>query len=96
MFQTIVLMTEPKRSRISGSFRFFLFPEKKGVLYITYFVDHKNKKIHFQRFAGDKCGFLDTPLEEREFTAVEEYIQNLETAEGFSFCTHCQTPQLIM
>lgn len=96
MFQTKVLKTEPKRARKPGSFRLFLFQEKKGVLHITYFVDHKNKKIHDQRFAGDKCGFLDTPIEEREFTAVGEYIKELELKEGFALCSYCQTPQLIM
>lgn len=67
-----------------------------GVLYITYFVDHKNKKIHDQRFAGDKCGFLDTPVKEREFTTSEDYIIELETTKGFAFCINCQTPQLVM
>lgn len=96
MFQTTVLKTEPKRVRKPDSFRLFLVQEKGGVIHMTYFVDHKNKKIHDQRFAGDKCGFLDTPIDKREFTAVEEYIKKLEVKEGFAFCSHCQTPQLIM
>lgn len=61
-----------------------------------YFVDHKNRKIHYQKFAGDKCGFLETPVSEREFTASEDYVKALEISDGFSFCTYCQTPQLVM
>lgn len=61
-----------------------------------YFVDHKNKKIHHQQFAGDKCGFLDTPVSEREFTASESYVEELENTAGFVFCKHCETPQLVM
>lgn len=61
-----------------------------------YFVDHKNKKIHYQQFAGDKCGFLDTPISEREFTSSTEYVNSLEIMDGFSFCKQCKTPQLVM
>ena len=61
-----------------------------------YFVDHKNKKIHRHQFAGDKCGFLDTPISEREFTGSEDYVKSLEAAGEFSFCSQCQTPQLVM
>lgn len=94
MLQTIVLDTEPKRTRVMGAFRLFLFWEKKGMLDITYFVDHKNKKIHSQRYAGDKCGFLDTPVKEREFTDSEEYIIKLESEKGFYFCSHCKGASL--
>ncbi|MFD1030018.1 hypothetical protein [Metaplanococcus flavidus] len=61
-----------------------------------YFVDHKNKKIHQQQFAGDKCGFLDTPVSEREFTKSKSYVETLEMSEGFRICSYCQTPQLVM
>ncbi len=96
MFQTIELETEPERAPIMGSFRFFLFKGEKGAFTITYFIDHKNKKIHDQRFAGDECGFLDTPVDKREFTAARDYVLTLESAEGFEFCTYCHKPQLVM
>ncbi|TAA73528.1 hypothetical protein D2909_01400 [Planococcus salinarum] len=63
---------------------------------IMYFVDHKNKKIHHQQYAGDKCGFLETPISEREFTASDEYVKSLEGTGQFSFCKECETPQLVM
>lgn len=61
-----------------------------------YFIDHKNKKIHHQQFAGDKCGFLGTPVSEREFTSSDSYVEALEKSDGYNFCTYCKTPQLVM
>ncbi|TWT06691.1 hypothetical protein FQV26_02450 [Planococcus sp. CPCC 101016] len=60
-----------------------------------YFVDHKKKRIHQRQFAGDRCGFVETPVEKREFTDRAEYIEQLEERDSYEFCPHCQTAQMI-
>ena len=60
-----------------------------------YFVDHKKKKIHQRQFAGDRCGFIETPVEKREFTDRAEYIEQLEEKDSYEFCPYCQTAQII-
>ncbi|MGH2316627.1 hypothetical protein ACRC6Q_02610 [Planococcus sp. SE5232] len=60
-----------------------------------YFVDHKKKKIHQRQFAGDRCGFVETPVEKREFTDRADYIEQLEEEDSYEFCPHCQTAQTI-
>ncbi|WP_203335065.1 hypothetical protein [Planococcus beigongshangi] len=62
---------------------------------MTYFIDHITKKIHRQRFAGDLCGFLTTPIEKREFTASQDYIKRLEENDVFTICPYCQSVQLL-
>lgn len=58
-----------------------------------YFVDHRTKRIHHSQFAGDSCGFLQTPVEEREFTEEKEYVESLADKEQYKHCPHCQTAQ---
>ncbi|MDQ0428017.1 hypothetical protein QOZ98_000843 [Planomicrobium stackebrandtii] len=60
-----------------------------------YFVDHKKKKIHQRQFAGDRCGFVETPVEKREFTNQADYIKQLEAKDLYEFCPHCQQVQII-
>ncbi|WP_142826852.1 hypothetical protein [Planococcus soli] len=60
-----------------------------------YFVDHKKKKIHQRQFAGDRCGFVETPVEKREFTNQADYIEQLESKDLYEFCPHCQQAQII-
>lgn len=60
-----------------------------------YFVDHKKKKIHQRQFAGDRCGFVETPVEKREFTDRADYIEQLEKKDSYEFCSHCQQVQII-
>ncbi|EGA88870.1 hypothetical protein GPDM_13491 [Planococcus donghaensis MPA1U2] len=62
---------------------------------IYYFIDHKKKKIHQRQFAGDRCGFVETPVEKREFTDQVEYIQQLETKDLYETCKYCQQAQSI-
>ncbi|MFP3324047.1 hypothetical protein R0K05_13225 [Planococcus sp. SIMBA_160] len=57
-----------------------------------YFVDHRTKKIHHSQFAGDSCGFLQTPINQREFTDKMEYVESLAEKE-YERCPHCQTAQ---
>lgn len=58
-----------------------------------YFVDHRTKRIHHSQFAGDSCGFLQTPVEEREFTDEAAYVEGLEQSGEYKQCPHCQTAQ---
>ncbi len=61
-----------------------------------YFVDHKKKKIHLRQFAGDRCEFVDTPVEYREFTDRVDYITQLEKKHHYKRCDHCQSVQTII
>lgn len=58
---------------------------------MQFFVDHKYRRIHQRQFAGDRCGFVETPVKEREFTDSEEYILQLESQDRYEVCLHCQT-----
>ncbi|MBD8014741.1 hypothetical protein H9630_07880 [Planococcus sp. Sa1BUA13] len=60
-----------------------------------YFIDHKKKQIHQRQFAGDRCGFVETPVEKREFTDEVEYIEQLEEKNSYEFCPYCQSAQTI-
>ncbi|ANU27244.1 hypothetical protein [Planococcus versutus] len=60
-----------------------------------YFVDHKKKKIHQRQFAGDRCGFVETPVEKREFTDQVEYVQQLEIKNFYEMCKYCRQAQSI-
>lgn len=60
---------------------------------MTYFVDHLKKRIHRRQFAGDSCEFLSTPIEKREFTDSEAYIQQLEEKDRYTECPNCQSFQ---
>lgn len=62
---------------------------------MTYFVDHLKKQIHRQQFAGDLCGFLTTPIEKREFTDSQTYIQRLEENNVYTECPYCQSFQML-
>ncbi|WP_081986906.1 hypothetical protein [Planococcus sp. CAU13] len=58
---------------------------------MKFFIDHLRKSIHFQRFAGDSCGFISTPVAYREFTNCPVYVKRLITEQDYSKCTHCVT-----
>lgn len=60
-----------------------------------YFIDHEQKKIHRKLFAGDQCGFTETPIEQREFTDSSSYVNNLLAGQTYSECPHCQSPQFL-
>ena len=61
---------------------------------MQFFIDHKYKKIHQRIYAGDRCGFVKTPIDKREFTDSEAYIRNLEDDKRYEFCKHCETVQI--
>lgn len=62
---------------------------------MTYFIDHLKKQIHRQQFAGDSCGFLSTPVEQREFTDSQTYVQSLEEDHVYTECPYCQSAQML-
>lgn len=57
---------------------------------MSYFIDHKHKLIHRKLFAKDRCGFIGTPVDLREFTNSLEYISELQEEKHYSKCPHCQ------
>lgn len=58
---------------------------------MKYFIDHLQKKIHLRQFAGDRCGFTETPVEQREFSDAEDYVAQLVAEESYTICTHCHS-----
>lgn len=63
---------------------------------MQFFIDHKYRRIHQRQFAGDRCGFVETPVEEREFTDSEDYIGQLENRELYEVCPHCQSAPTVI
>ena len=62
---------------------------------MKYLIDHLTKTIHQRGNAGDRCGFLHTPIEKREFTNSESYIESLQTEKGYTRCPYCKTIQIL-
>lgn len=60
---------------------------------MNYFVDHQKKRIHLKRFVGDRCGFMDTPTQKREFIDKKSYIEQLEEQNSYINCPYCQSIQ---
>lgn len=58
---------------------------------MKFFIDHKSKRIHSQKFAGDSCGFISTPISAREFTNCPVYVKRLIEEQLYTRCTHCIT-----
>lgn len=56
---------------------------------MKYFVDHLRKSIHSQKFAGDSCGFVSTPVTHREFTNSPAYVKELLRDKNYSQCPYC-------
>lgn len=56
---------------------------------MKFFIDHMRKSIHSQRYAGDSCGFITTPITYREFTDCPAYVKQLIAEQEYSRCTHC-------
>lgn len=63
---------------------------------MQFFVDHKYRRIHKRQFAGDRCGFVETPIEKREFTDSEIYIIQLESQDLYEVCPHCQSAPTVI
>jgi len=63
---------------------------------VTYFIDHLKKIIHRRQYAGDDCGFLQTPVEKREFTDSLAYVKQLEEQELYTRCPHCQFVKMLV
>ncbi|MBZ5200055.1 hypothetical protein HU147_02395 [Planomicrobium chinense] len=61
---------------------------------MQYFIDHKRKRIHQRQYAGDRCGFMKTPVEKREFTDSLAYIGRLQEESEYLKCPHCRTAQM--
>ncbi|MGI2328176.1 hypothetical protein [Planococcus sp. YIM B11945] len=60
---------------------------------MKYLIDHLTKTIHHRGYAGDRCDFLDTPIDKREFSGDEAYIERLKTDRGYINCLFCKTFQ---
>lgn len=56
---------------------------------MKYFIDHKSRRVHSQKFAGDSCGFVSTPVNDREFTNHKPYVTQLIEDENYQKCPHC-------
>ncbi|TWT13254.1 hypothetical protein FQV28_02940 [Planomicrobium sp. CPCC 101079] len=56
---------------------------------MTFFIDHNKKSIHLQKFAGDRCGFIGTPVSEREFTNCPKYVERLKRESRYNRCPYC-------
>lgn len=56
---------------------------------MKYFIDHLRKSIHSQKFAGDSCGFISTPITYREFTNCPAYVKRLMKEKEYEKCPHC-------
>lgn len=56
---------------------------------MKYFIDHLRKNIHSQKFAGDSCGFISTPVHYREFTNCPAYVKRLIENEQYTRCSQC-------
>ncbi|WP_147802586.1 hypothetical protein [Alkalicoccus halolimnae] len=57
---------------------------------MKFLIDHRNNLIHKIVCAGDRCGFNDTPVAEREFTNSHSYLELLQKQKGYSSCAHCE------
>lgn len=62
---------------------------------MKYLIDHSSKTIHQREYAGEQCGFSDTPIDKREFIDSDFYIDLLETEKGYGRCTHCKSIQIL-
>lgn len=60
---------------------------------MKYFVDHDKKSIHRPQFAGDRCGFTSTPVEQRKFSNGPAYVEGLIRKEHYRRCTYCISVQ---
>lgn len=67
-----------------------ILSRRKARCRMRYFIDHENRKIHIRIYAGDRCGFNDTPPEKREFTSSDPYITDLEKNRSYQKCIHCE------
>ena len=63
---------------------------------MTYFIDHLKKNIHQRLYAGDTCGFLQTPVKQREFTDSRAYVEQLEERDSYTTCPHCQSVKILV
>ncbi|MFC4736342.1 hypothetical protein ACFO4L_07065 [Bacillus daqingensis] len=62
---------------------------------MTFFIDHKQKRVHRVLCAGDKCGFNETPADQREFTNSSEQIDRLVRDMAYHKCSHCEAFTLV-
>lgn len=61
---------------------------------MQYFIDHKKKRVHQKQYAGDRCEFMDTPAEDREFSGAETYVEWLVAEKLYLICPHCRSLQI--
>ncbi|MGI2328252.1 hypothetical protein [Planococcus sp. YIM B11945] len=63
---------------------------------MMYFIDHNKKSIHLQKFAGDRCGFIGTPVKKREFTNCPIYVVRQIKEKEYNRCSQCATVQVTL
>ena len=56
---------------------------------MKYLIDHQKKIVHEKKYTEARCGFADTPVENRELTDSESYIEQLEHEKSYLKCPYC-------
>ncbi|MFD2705786.1 hypothetical protein [Salibacterium lacus] len=56
---------------------------------MNYLIDHKTQRIHKTAYAGDACRFNETPVEEREVSHDNDYVDVLIKTKGYMVCKNC-------
>ncbi|MFB4163824.1 hypothetical protein ACE1TI_08270 [Alteribacillus sp. JSM 102045] len=56
---------------------------------MKFLIDHTTQKIHRTPFAGDACELRTTPLEQREGSHDENYVNKLVEEKKYQKCGHC-------
>ncbi|KMM39482.1 hypothetical protein [Guptibacillus hwajinpoensis] len=57
---------------------------------MKYLIDHTKRVIHRTTFAGDQCEFHTTPIDKREGTYDNLYLEKLVDKESYQVCIHCK------
>ncbi|SFO93829.1 hypothetical protein SAMN05518683_101154 [Salibacterium halotolerans] len=56
---------------------------------MKYLIDHNTQLIHKTAYAGDVCGFNETPLEQREVSQDTYYVDTLIKTKNYAVCEYC-------
>ncbi|WP_158735727.1 hypothetical protein [Alteribacillus sp. YIM 98480] len=56
---------------------------------MKFLIDHTTMQIHRTPYAGDACGLNTTPLEKREGSHDEKYVNKLVEEKQYKKCSHC-------
>ncbi|WP_035709731.1 hypothetical protein [Salibacterium aidingense] len=56
---------------------------------MKFLIDHTTCLIHRTPYAGDACQLYQTPLEQREGTHDQQYIDELMKSKNYAECGNC-------